>query len=196
MMTSAPRLVFLAFLGLALGGCESDLPVQKLPELTFSHLPAITLNVVQVSVESEFTVPMTRPHIEHMLPTPPEKAMRRWAADRLRAAGSALSARFLVTDASFTEEELPVQKGIRGAFTVGQSARYEARVAATLEIVDDRGFRRGYARADARRSRTIPENATLNERDRMWFDLVDDVMKDFDRVMERNIRENLGAFVL
>jgi hypothetical protein len=138
---------------------------------------------------------MKAPHVEHLFPTPPQTALERWAADRLDAAGRHGIARFVIKDARGTATPLAIDKGFAGAFKKEQSVRYEASVEAVLEIVDERGFRKGFASARVSRTRTLGEDATLNERDKVWFELTEAMMADFNAEMEKNVRQYLGGFL-
>lgn len=179
----------------ALAGCETQPPQLSLPELTFTHLPAFKLDASRVELTSEYVAPMVAPNIEHQVPTSPETALRRWARDRLTAGNVSGVARFTIIEASVAESDLPVEKGITGAFTKDQAKRYTATASAKLELFDDRGFRRGLTTSRVSRSRTVPEGITLNERDKALHSLVEDLMKDFDEQMSADTRQHLGAFL-
>ncbi len=196
MMTFPRRLLLLVLAGLALAACETPVAVQRLPEITFNHLPKTGLNVAELKVISEFKPTLQPPNIEHLMATPPESVMRRWAEERLDARGVSNNARFTVVDAQVKESPLKVESGVTGAFKIQQSLRYDATVAGMLEIFDDRGFRRTFASARVSRSRTAPEDASINERERVWFELIEALMRDFDAEMEKNIRAHAGAFVM
>ena len=189
-----------ALLGLALtamlAACETPPPKQRLVELTFAHLPILSLDVARVEVVSDYAPPMKAPNVEHLFPTPPAKGLRRWAADRLKAGGKKGSARFVIHVASVTETALPITKGLKGAFKKEQSERYEAVVEASLEILDARGFRKGFASARVTRSRTVREDVTLNQREALWLALTEAILNDFDREIEKNIRRYLLGFLL
>ena len=189
------RCVLASLVALVLAACQTPPPAQRLPELTYGHLDRLNLDVAALEVVSEFRSPMKAPHVEHLFPTPPQTALERWAADRLEAAGRQGIARFVIKDARGTATPLAIDKGLARAFTKEQSVRYEARVEAFLEIVDERGFRKGFASARVSRTRTLGEDATLNERDKAWFDLTEAVMRDFNAEMEKNIRQYLGGFL-
>ena len=180
---------------LLLGACETPLVVQKLPELTYGHLPSFLLDVATIEVESAYRPSMRPPDVEHLFPTPPEKALRRWASDRLSAEGRAGTARFVITEARVTEKRLAVDKGLAGVFKMQQSERYDAAIEASVEIFDDRGFRRAFAGARATRSRTLGEDASVNERERLWFEIVEEVMELFDAEIEKNIRQHMGGYL-
>lgn len=188
-----PFIVFASFL---LAACETPAPAQKLPDLTFAHLGALNLNVATLEVVSDYHAPLKKPNVEHLFPTPPDHALKRWARDRLKAAGKRGSARFVITRAAVTETPLKTKTGIMGAFTTDQAERYDAVIEATLEIFGPGGIRKGFASARVTRSRTVEEGISLNVREKIFLDLTEALMKDFNAEMENNIRRHLGGHLL
>ena len=187
-------LIVLPVLALGLAACETPLVEQRLPELTFAHLKPIKLNVATIEVVSQYRPPMKRPNVEHLFPTPPLKALRRWAGDRLKAVGKSGSARLVIHKASAVESLLKKKTGFTAAFTKQQSHRYDLTVEATLEIFAG-GRQKGHASAHATRFSTLREDASINKRQRIWFDLTEALVGDFDAEMENNIRRHLGAWI-
>lgn len=189
MIRHARNLVAMVFAVVLAAACNTPDPVQVLPQLTFSHLPPLALDVAEVEVLSSYVSPLKAPNVEHQLSTPPEKAVQRWAADRLKAVGSSGRARLTIANASVVETPLETSKGFSSHFTKEQSRRYDMSVDATLEIVSDDGRIEGFSSTRVNRSRTMREDATLNERDRIWFDMTEALMKDFDAQMEQSVRQ-------
>ena len=54
------------------------------------------------------------------------------------------------------------------------------------DILDGSGDSRGYTRVEVQRTRTVPENLTLNERDQIFFEMTEALMSDL-RVRCRSI---------
>ena len=179
----------LAVLVVALTACETPPPVLSFPELTYGHLGQIHLRVGAMDVVSEYRSPMAEPHVEHLFPVSPERALRQWAADRLKPEGAEGVARFVITDARVTKTVLKKDETLTGKFTKQQTERYEAVMEAALEIQTGQGRGRGAARVS--RSVTVREDASLNDREQMWFDLIEDVMNDFNGEMDKQIRQHL-----
>jgi hypothetical protein len=184
------------FAGFLLTACQTPAPEQKFPDLTYVHLGALNLNVAALDVVSDYRAPLKKPNVEHLFPTPPEKALERWARDRLKAGGNRGSARFIITQAAVTETSLKLKTGLTGAFTTDQAERYDAVIEATLEIYGPDGIRKAFASARVIRSRTVPEGISLNDREKMWFSLTEALMRNFNTEMENNIRSNLGGHLL
>jgi hypothetical protein len=179
----------------AVVACAS-MRTQPIPEITFAHLPPITLNVSAIDVQSLYQSPRVAPHVEHQFPVTPEQALRRWAQDRLRAGGGTGQARFLVTNAAVTEEPLPRTTGFIGAFKTEPDTRYTATIEATLEIIDTNGRRIAAATTRATRTKAVDEGVAPAERALIWRDFTDTLMRDFDGEMVRTIRSHLSEWVM
>ena len=179
---------------IVLAACSSP-PAPQFPEITFSHLPPITLNVAQIEIINNLKPATDANHVEARMPTSPETAMRNWARDRLRAGGVTGVAKFIIENASVTETNLPKMGGIKGYVTNEQAERYEARARATIRLEGVPRVSEAYAEAEVDRTQTVPENATVNTREKVWFELTETLMKDFDPVMASSIRQHLGDLV-
>ncbi len=190
-----PVIVALLSLGLvlSLGGCETPVQRQKLPELTFAHLSSLKLNVARIEVVSQYRSPLKAPNVEHLFPTPPLKAMKQWAKDRLRAVGRSGSVKLIITKAAAIETALPVQTGLKATFTKQQTQRYDLTVEARLEVSSPNGH--GTTTAHATRFSTVREDASIDAREKIWFDLTEALVHDFDKAMEKNIRQHLRGWL-
>jgi hypothetical protein len=195
-MSRAAASLFAVFLFTSvLAACETPLPAQKIPDITFQNLTPIKLAVAKVEVSSTYRSPLSPPNVEYLFPTPPETALRTWAADRLRAEGGADVAKFIISNASVIDTKLKTRKGIVGAFFIEQSERYDAAVEADILILDGNGKQKAFATARASRSTTVAENVSLGERQRIQFKLIEALMKDFNIEMEKNVRRYLANWI-
>ena len=180
-----------------LAGCESAPPTRPMfPEIAFAHLAPLNFDAAKVEVVNEYVAPLKRPNVEHEMPLRPSAAAERWAKDRVKAAGTSnRSLRVTIKNARVVESELKKTTGLRGMFTTDQAQRYDAELEMLIEVRNDRGFREGSASAVSRRSTTVPENITINDREKEYFKLVEDMMTDINREMERSIREHMAKFL-
>lgn len=187
----------LAALGVALGGCQTQAPRSRYPQLTYAHLGTFRFEASRVEIVDEFRAPLQAPNIEHLMPIPPDRTLRQWATDRLAASGASdRYVRFVIRDAKVIETELRRTPGLTGQFTKDQSQRYDLSMAVTIEVREERAnYRAGFADASATRSRTVREDITVNEREKVWFDMVEAAMKEIDAELDRQIRGNLARFL-
>ncbi|MBL4740852.1 MAG: hypothetical protein JKY12_07645 [Sneathiella sp.] len=180
---------------LLIAGCVATPEQSEYADITFRHLAPIKLNVGEIKVVNEFKPTLKAPHIEHELPVKIDQSVQRWAADRLQAVGnSSAYAVLTIKDASAVEKTLKKKTGVTGFFTNDQSELYEFRVSAELKIVDVNGST-GFVAADASRTKSVDEEITLNDRERLYYRQTEVLLQDFDVEMEKNIRDFLGSFI-
>ncbi|MFN3076213.1 MAG: hypothetical protein ABT940_04920 [Alphaproteobacteria bacterium] len=180
-----------------LGGCSTPAPVQKLPELRFTQFAPITLDVSRIEVTSQYQPPFKEPNVEHLMPKAPAAVAAQWAQDRLRATGTGdRTAVFVIRDGSVTEAKLPVDESMKAFFKKQQSERYEGRLDVVVEVRDGRGMILGEASATAARGQTVAQDITVDERNRIWFDLARTLGADMNSVLENNMRQYLNRYVI
>ncbi len=187
--------VGLLLAGGALVGCTDPPTGPVFPRLGFSHRPPFLFRAGRVEeVRSEFSRTNAPPNVEHLMPLAPDRAAGQWAADRLQANGEGDAAvRFTVHEASVVEKTLRVERGVGGLVKDEQAVSYYAQLEASVDLVDAlTGVVLGSATAKVWRGQTLPESATANERDSLWFDLVEALMTAFDKTMSARIHEHLG----
>lgn len=181
---------------LALGACATKPRAPRYPELTYGHHGVIGLDVASVEFRSTFVPPRKPPHVEHLSPANPVVAMERWTNDRLRAVGREGTARVVLSNASLIETPLRVTGGVRGWFTTEQAARYDAAIEIAVQIIDAGGVQRAYTLARADRSRTVSENTTLAEREKVLFDLVEATTTEINGELDKSIRQFLQRYII
>lgn len=178
-----------------LTACVTSGPQPSYPEITFAHLQPLKLDVAEIVYAPRYQPPIAAPNIGHEFPTPPVKAAERWIKDRLVAVGTAGQAKVIIRQATGTETKLQVKKGLTGAFTTDQAWRYDAYVEIVVEAVDPNRKITAQASTVAQQSRTVPEDASLKEREDVWFALTENLMRTFDTAFEAQIRKDLSKFI-
>ena len=198
-MFALPRSVFpvSALLGaLMLAACATPPPQSRFPEITFKHLPPISMDVSEISLENDYKAPGIPPNVDHLFPVRPADAAMAWGRDRLVAAGAGKRLRYIVRDASAVETPLETKKGLTGVLTVDQSERYQLHIVVELQIIRDDGTTAGTANARVEHSVTVPEDSKLAEREKIWFKLVEDAMKELDAQLEKTIKTVFFQYVV
>jgi hypothetical protein len=191
------RPVAVAFgLGLLLAGCGAvNPPAGRLPEMTFRNLPPIQLNVGRIEVVSQYTPPGAAPHIEFDMPVAPENAIKRWVQDRLQPVGRSGTLRVVIRDAEATEVALKTDQGFTGMFKKEQAARVEMKVDVALQILDERQFPVAEVSNRAFITRTTPEGLKLNEHDKILYDMVEALMRDYNDGIDPSIHQTLAPWI-
>jgi hypothetical protein len=190
MRFSLSHFVHVIFLSLLMAGCVQTPPRENFPDLRFSHLEPIRLNVNSIQIRNTFVSPRTTPNVEHLFPVKPSIAAVYWLEDRLKAVGGVDNLRATITKAGVTEVPLKRTEGLGRAFLVEQSERYDGEVEIILEIFAPDGTRRAMVTSRSTRTRTVSENSTLAQREEIWFKIVENMMKDLNTALEKQIQNH------
>jgi len=167
----------------------------KYNDISFTHLPPIELNVADIIIEAAYQEPLESPHVGELFPVSPSRAARGWAEDRLRAVGSSGSATVTIVESGAVETELARTEGVTGLLTKDQAQSYEITIEMTIAAEQPVESRTGTARSRVTKKTSVAEDATVNEREGIWYKLTRDTMNSFNENMERQIGKYLSEFM-
>ncbi len=190
------RLVLAAGLAaLALSACQSTPPRPATRPADFSSFGPIVLNAGSVDVVEGVRAAGGN-NVEQRSPVTPAEAVRRWASERLQAAGGPGRVRVIIRDASIIEVPLPKTGGVQGYFTNQQAQRYDGRldVEITGEIPGE-AFFRGRTQATETYSITVPENISLADREATFLQITNRLIQGLNARLDAGIRKDLAPMV-
>ena len=194
-MSRSPALASILAVVFLLTGCATEVQKPGFSQISFAHLQPISLNVARIEVENRYVSPATRPNVEHEFPVSPAAVASNWGRDRLRAVGQSGVARVVVRRASVVEVPLKRTTGVTGAFTRDQSERYDAIIDMMVELRDADGNVRVTAESTAKRSRSVSENISLIEREKIWFEMTETMMSDLNTALENQVRIHMKEWI-
>ena len=194
-MSRSPVFASLIAVVFLLAGCATEVQKSGFPQISFAHLQPISLNVTRIEMENRYISPATRPNVEHEFPVSPAAVASNWGRDRLRAVGASGVARVIVRRASVVEVPLKRTTGVTGAFTRDQSELYEAVIDMMVELRDATGNVRVTVESTAKRSRSVSENISLNDREKIWFEMTESMMADLNTALENQVRIHMKEWI-
>ena len=178
--------------GLTLISCAPPPEAPAFPDIRFTGEPPLMLQASQIEIRTVY-----RPgDADNAYPVSPLRAIQNWARDRLRANGQGGPARFTIADATAKVTDLPVKGGVSGAFTDQVSQKYDIGLDAALEVLDTTGVVVRSARVTVSRSATVLQSATANERARTRYNMVRDMMSEFNSQAQQRISSGFGQYLL
>lgn len=187
-------IIVFSIAALGLAACQPPAG-PKYPDITFDHLPPIELDVAEIVIRTPYREPLEPPHVGEQFPVTPSRAALNWAQDRITAVGTSGEAVVTIVESGAVEKELERTEGVKGLFTKDQAQAYEVVVEMKIEARTSEGQRKGSAVMRVTKKTSVPEDATMNEREETWYQLTKDVMNSFNDAMEQQIRSSLGAFM-
>jgi hypothetical protein len=191
-MHTRRNLIAVALCSALLASCGPPPMTPNYPDIRFNQTQPFTLNARQIEIRTLYIPTDT----DRAYPVPPVQALQNWGRDRLRANGSGTPARFTIGKATALIRDLPIQDGFKANFTDQVSQQYDVAVDATIEILDDHGLAARTVHVTANRSRTALQSATPVQREQIRYEMVRDLMADFDRQAETQLRNNFGTYLL
>lgn len=162
---------------------------------SFRNSPTINLDVAEIrTVDNVQTTPGK--HIENEFPTSPRQALDIWVKDRLRASGTENVLDVLVYQAEATQQDLPLKKGLKGAFTKEPSERYDTVLEVELRVyTPDSNISQAAVRSRATISRELLEGSGPERRKELFAQMVRDLINQLDNSLEQRISENFTRFI-
>lgn len=193
------RRAFLALsAGALLAGCAPRPVVRPLPAIGFASPATLPLDVAAVTFASEVTGGAVAEPARDMrfdLSEWPGNVVRRWAQERLRAAGDRGEARVVLLESRFVAVPLDTAGTLEGFFTDEQSVAYEGSLAVRVEIVGHPSGD-GFAEARSYRRRTVPESLSIVEREETLHALYQDVVTALDERLEAEMADHLWRWIM
>ncbi|MHA1107709.1 MAG: hypothetical protein ACTSQV_01195 [Alphaproteobacteria bacterium] len=180
---------------MVVAACETAAPKPGFPELTFAHLAPISLGVARIEVVQAYKAPGARPNVEHLFPVAPATVAERWARQRLKAVGGDGRVRATVVNAAVIEVPLKRSTGLKGMITRDQSERYDGVIEMKLDIVARGGRERASVTVRTELSRSVSEDISLHDREKLWFEMTEEMANKLNVLLEREIRKNFKAYL-
>lgn len=167
--------------------------------LTFQHANPIRLDVSEIEFIEAWQQPGTRPDIGHLHENNPTSIARAWVRDRLQRAPRSLPSspvlRVILREGSVTEEALPVEEGLGGLIKNEPEILLSAVLAVEVELTERTGNRIAGITVRVTGEKQILENASLNDRDRTYFALMEQLAAALDKELDNGIRAEMGFLV-
>ncbi len=189
------RLIVLV-VGMAVAGCaDKPLVAERFPPVSFTDKKPYFFNVARVEIVPKFQSSSTPPHIEFDMPVSPENALKRWVEDRIKPAGTTGTLRVLINDASATETPLPRDPNASQLFNTEQTERVDMNVIVALQILDERQFVKAEVTGQASRSRTLPEGIKLNQKDKILYEMVVELIHNMSDQVDPQIQATFPTYM-
>lgn len=169
--------------------------------ITFAHKTPLALDVASVELVEPWRQPGTPPHIGHRNANSPPDIVRAWTRDRLKASPGGPGAkdgtvlRVILQDGAVTRTDLKVEEGVGGLFRDEADTQIDAVAAVDVEVVDPVAGRIGSVSVKVVGSRKILESASINERDRVYFALMEEIAASLNSALENGLKAELGFVI-
>jgi hypothetical protein len=181
--------------GLLAACANAPAPTPK-ADIGFVGVP-LKLDIADARLDNRYRPPGDAPNVEQLHTVTPSTVASRWLETRIVPVGGRGDAVLTVYDASVVEKKLATKGGLTGFFGDQVDTKLVGTLRAELVVTrpgDQTGALATYkAGVTAKAERTILESANLNERDKAYYDLLQSLASEFDRVLSAEINRSMGA---
>lgn len=176
-----------------LTSCNTIVPAQRpTPRYVYQQYPVAMLNVGNIQVVEAYTSPSDGMHAEQLMPDPLPTAVATWARNHFKANGGNGTLTITVKDASVLKKDLQSAGGFKGAMTIEQAERYDARILVEFKVDGNGTGPDGTGMVNVARGQTIAENASLQDRDAIWTKMAEAMMIDLDAGAQKMLNSKLS----
>lgn len=190
------KLALLAVMSVSVVGCAlGDAQPRPQPTLAYRKYPPVRLNVARVEVVDQYGITNKAPYIENQMAAPLPDVVHDWAQNRFQAMGQDGVLTITITKASMIREDLQRTQGIKGVFTVDQSERVTGDIAVSFSATGMSFGTSGTAQVNAKGSRTVAEDASLQQQDIVLANLTDSLLVELDAATQRVFAEKLPSLM-
>lgn len=188
------RILTALFALIIVAACQTSAPA-RLGKPQFSG-PAFLLRAGDIELTKTAPSPATDVQGRYQFPTRLDSGMEQWSQDRIKLVGGQNRIVLELLESSVTEELLPTTKGFAGIFKNEQSSRYVGRLKVLLKLyTPDRISAHAGVESEVSRSITLPEGASVAERQQAFNDLVISMLQHIDSDMSQRIPQHLAEFI-
>ena len=170
-------------------GCVTPSSPPTFADITFSHKPKINLFIAEVNSKITYIAGETEQHIEQFAPVSLVRLAEDWASQRIAPNGAEGEFTFTVLKAELLETPLITDQGITALFTNEQAVRYQVRLSVKMQAVIPSRAMVIEAISKITRDQTAEEDLTLNERDKILYQLIEDSLYALDQQLEQDIEK-------
>ena len=175
--------IFASSLGL-LAACAT--PPPPAPKATIGFIGApLKLDVANISIDNLYQPPGKAPNIEQLHEVTPSTLVQRWLETRVVSVGTSGQGTLKILDASVVQEKLPIKGGVTGFFGDQLDSRYVGKLRVELTVTTGSGVNASVTTykvdVKAEAEQTVLQSATLNDRDRAYFSLMQNLADQFDK---------------
>lgn len=187
--------LLIAPLALTLAACNNAPPQPPKPVYAYQKYPPTLLNVASIQVVQAYTMPSRIPNVEHLMLQPLPNAVSEWARTRFKAVGTEGSLLITIRDASIVGKDLNRTQGVKGWFTIDQAERFDANVLVEFQVDGMANVSTGSGTVRVSRGQSVPEDQSLQERDRALTSMEEQVMMDVDASGQQMLENRLSTLI-
>lgn len=190
-----PAILLLGASLLCVSACSTTPAAQKnpVPELSFTNISPYHVDVLRVEVENLYQPGSDPKDVATSFPVQPDIAVKRYAENRLQAAGQRGGLKFIIEDARIHQRQFEQDNKVVNWMGAGKQDQYEIFLRLKLYYTDDVGLQEGrQGTLNFNRTLTMPASVSLAERELRQLKFLEQLMQDVDASVSKALAERFS----
>lgn len=180
---------------LFLFGCKNN-KEYLITEIDFSQFKGISFNANDILVEDNSSKDINPPYIDHLILNNINSYVNKWIKARITTnLENENLVKIKIIKANVKAFPLNINNKLEEIFVNKAAVRIELDIYIIIEIIDSSEEKLAYVDLKAFKSKELAENISLNERDYYIQEMIDEIMRDFDKLAVSKIKEIFYKYI-
>lgn len=189
------KLFVILFCFLFLFGCKNN-KEYLIKEIDFSQYKGISFNANDILVEDNSNKDIKPPYIDHLILNNINSYMSKWIKARINTnLENENLVKIKIMKANAKAFPLNSDNKLEEIFVNKAAVRIELDIYIIIEIIDSNEEKLAYIELKAFKSKELAENISLNERDYYIQEIINEIMRDFDKLAVNKIKEIFYKYI-
>tara|TARA_B100000686_G_scaffold149590_1_gene156842 strand:- start:4081 stop:4665 length:585 start_codon:yes stop_codon:yes gene_type:complete len=176
-------------------GCSNSKEF-SISEIDFSEYKGIIFDANNVLVEDVSNKDIEPPYIDHLIFNNVKLNMSKWIKARIIPNfNNENFIKIIIEKANVKAFPIDNNNKIEDIFLNKAAIKIEVDIFIIIEIIDTNSEKLAYLDLKAFKSKDLPENISLNEKDYYIQEMINDIMRDFDKLAVNKIKEIFYQYI-
>tara|TARA_Y100000996_G_scaffold197082_1_gene154559 strand:- start:207 stop:716 length:510 start_codon:yes stop_codon:yes gene_type:complete len=159
-------------------------------ELNFEHIDSLNLSLSKIEIINKYQPKLSRPNVEHLFKTPPSRLISDYAKSKFLLKGGRNNLQFIIEEASVIETIKETKKILLNNISIKESLiNYKCKFRLRIKLKSEKGLTKSYILVSTIIDKTIKSNISLNERDKVFFEINENMILKLDSEINKQARK-------
>ena len=162
-------------------------------EFNYSNFEKISIDAQDISINVKYNSIFSKENIEDQLDNPPLKLIQGWINENIKTFGSENKLIINIIDASISKKEIENENAKK--YEEQSIYLYEVFFLVEFKLIDNSDYLLANTTVESNRSTTSQKYISLNERELIINDLLNNVLKDFTNETKLLLKLYMGEYL-
>ena len=175
---------------LFLNSCSNISSDYSKVKLNFEHIDSLNLSVSKIEILNKYQPTLSRPNVEHLFKISPSKLISDYSKKKFLLKGGINNLQIIIEEASVIETIKENKKIIINNILYKEKlVNYKCKFRLRIKLKSEEGLTESYILVSTIIYKTTKSNITLNERDKIFFEINESMILKLDSEINKQARK-------